>query len=376
MSYLRGPLTREQISSLTANAPERAAAAAPSAAAPAPVTSATAAPSAEASAPAAPAGPSTPARALRDDEVPIAPAVAKGTPAYFLDPAAPWADAVHADATSTHHVAALVARIALLFDDAKAGLQQQEEWEAVISPLAAPFDPAAMVAVDYDARDLRAQGPPNATFRLPEAPIGDPSWFKAASRSIVDHLLANRTVTLQRNEQLGLWSRVGESEAQFAARCDTAATARADAEAAKLTAVLTSKKDRLNATVEQAQRAVEERRSAAKSSRSHELIAGAGDLLGALLGGRRSARSIARSAGSVASRHGRSTATAERVETAEERLTAKLGELEALEQQLHDEVFAIDAKWHEIANTITAVPVALERTDVTVKELALVWIPV
>ena len=53
-----------------------------------------------------------------------------------------------------------------------------------------------------------------------------------------------------------------------------------------------------------------------------------------------------------------------------------MGELEALETQLHDEVFAIDAKWHDVGQAITTVPITLERSDITVKELALVWIPV
>ena len=373
MSYLRGPLTREQIASLTANAPERASAT--SMATTPTLTTATPTSSTASAAPAATAV-SSPARVLGADEVPIAPAVARGTSAYFLDPGAPWVDTVRADPSSAHHVAGIVARVALLFDDTKAGIQQQEEWEAVITPLDAQFDPSAMIAVDYDARDLKAESPANPTFRLPDAPIGDPAWFKSASKSIVDHLLANRTLTLQQNTQLSMWSRVGESDAEFAARCDAAGSAKADAEAAKLTALLTSKKDRVNETIAQAQRAVDEKKSAAKSSRAHELIAGAGDLLSALLGGRKSARSIARSAGSIASRRGQSTAKAERVETAEERLTAKMGELEALETQLHDEVFAIDAKWHDVGQAITTVPITLERSDITVKELALVWIPV
>jgi len=79
MSYLRGPLDRQQIHSLMAG--DAAASAAPG---PAAAASAGAAP---ASAP-APAAPATPA--LGADETAVAPDVASGTPVRWADPASPW----------------------------------------------------------------------------------------------------------------------------------------------------------------------------------------------------------------------------------------------------------------------------------------------
>src|SRR5262245_46560292 len=82
MSYLRGPLTREQIATLMAN--RRAAPAA--AAAPAPA----AAPASGAEAAAAAAA------RVPDDAVTVPPPVADGAPVRWLDPAAPWAAQVGA----------------------------------------------------------------------------------------------------------------------------------------------------------------------------------------------------------------------------------------------------------------------------------------
>ena len=47
-----------------------------------------------------------------------------------------------------------------------------------------------------------------------------------------------------------------------------------------------------------------------------------------------------------------------------------------LEAELAEEVTDIDAKWMAMAKQITTLPVGLERTDVKVTQLALVWIPV
>ena len=51
-------------------------------------------------------------------------------------------------------------------------------------------------------------------------------------------------------------------------------------------------------------------------------------------------------------------------------------QLEDLEAELTQEVTDIDAKWMATAKNITALKVGLERTDVKVTQLALVWIPV
>ncbi len=361
LSYLRGPLTGAQLRTLTKRD-------VPASALPATASTLTT----QAAPP--PAAPSSPP--LSDGHVPIAPSVAKGTSAYFLAPDAPWAEQAHAVRGGTQLEAALIARCSLTFDDAKVGLQETEEWEAVFHPLSRLFDPASSVVVDYDDRDLLTEAPTNAMFVLPEVPIDDPVWFRSVSKLLTDHLVANHTLPLRRNEALKLWARVGETAEAFALRCDAAAQLKADEEAAKIRATLTAKIAKLNDAIDLAERRVEEKRSDAKSSRAHELLAGAGDLLGALLGGRKNVRSITRSVGSAAARAGRSSSKAQRLETAEATVESKMDQLQDLETQLHDDLFAIDAKWDEIGRQITEYPVALERTDVSVRQLSLLWLPV
>jgi hypothetical protein len=50
--------------------------------------------------------------------------------------------------------------------------------------------------------------------------------------------------------------------------------------------------------------------------------------------------------------------------------------LEELEAELAQEVTDIDANWMAKAKNVAALKVSLERTDVKVTQLALVWIPV
>jgi hypothetical protein len=347
MSYLRGPLTRDQISTLMAD--RRSPAIEP---------------------------PVTADAASAADTTPVAPTVAEGIAVRWLDPGAPWAAQVGAAPTSTTFAAGVVATAELRFDDTKADLRHSETFECVLFPLADPPDPAAAEAVDHDPRDLRPDAPDGATYRLPDADVGTKRLFSDLERGLVDHLLASRTVELQRNRELDLVSRPGESPEAFAARCDTAADAGADEQTAAMAKRYEARVARARSALATAEDRVEQAEAARSSRRSDELLSGAGDLLGAIFGGRRSARTIAGKVGGVARRRGRSSEADKRVEVAGNRVEEKAQALADLEADMADELAAIAEAWDAKARAIEPVEVALERSDVRVTDVALVWIPV
>ena len=370
MSYLRGPLTKDQIATLMRDAPRLAAAPVPA------LPTADAAASGEAAVAAPAQGPSVPAPAatLDADATPVAPPVASGVPVRYLDPAAPWAPQIGASPGGVRLQAFLAARVNVRFDDTSAGVDEAQEYESLYGPLDGGLDLESETAVDYDDRDFLETAPGGAAYVLPEAPVAKPSFFTSAQREIVKRLVSTRTLELRRNRDLKLVSRVGETPEQFAERCDQAAQAGADAEAAKIKDRLEAKGDRLRDAAEIAKRRVEEMDTQTRSRQANELIAGAGAVLGALLGGRRSARSISGAIGSAASRHGQTSTAAERRETAEARARQSEDALQEIEQEILDSVARIDAAWREKAQAIETVTIRAEAADVRVAQLALVWV--
>jgi hypothetical protein len=345
MSYLRGPLTKEQIATLMAGREVRPAAD--------PVT--------PAEAPAAPAPP-----------------VAGGVPVRHVHPAAPWLDDVGGVAAGTRLRAYLAARVTLRYDDAATKIDATEEWEALYGPLDDGFVLDAETAVDYDERDFAPTPPDGAVYVAPGAPIADAAFFREAAKSIERRIAGARTLTVHRNRALKLVSRPGETEEEFAARADAAAQAKADEQTAKIRDRLEARRDRLEDALEKAQRRAEELETDQKSRATTELLAGAGAVLGVLLGGRGRSRAIARAGGAIgsaASRRGMTTRAGERRRTAEEKIEATEESLEELEQRILDEVAEIDAAWEAKAHEIEAVEVRLEQSDVRLVELALVWVP-
>jgi hypothetical protein len=356
MSYLRGPLTKDQVELLSGEAPP--------AAPPTPAPQAAPVPAPAAAEP-----------ALGADETSVAPVAASGVPVRYLDPAAQWASSVAASANSARLRAFLAARVSLRYDDAAAGIDTTEDFEALYGPLDGGLDLEQETVVDYDERDLRPDPPAGAAYVLPTAPISQTSFFKEAERDIRGRLVEKRALEVFRNRAFKLTSRPGESRDDFLARCDEAAQAEADKESAKLTARLEAKKDRLQSAIELAQRRVDELDADTRNRTANELVVGAGAVLGALFGGRRSTRSITSAISGAASRRGTTMRTTERRKTAEARLLQSSADLEQLEQEILDELAEIDAEWSAKAQEVESVPIRLEATDLRVTQLALVWIP-
>ncbi len=344
MSYLAGPLTRDQVSGLMKDKYE----APPPTEQPAPDTS-----------------------VAPDDSV-VVPEIAAGTPVYYLDPAAPWAGDIGAARTANRFEAGIVAKVHLTYDDRYAEVDHDETWEAVFFPLGERFDSEQALAVDYDERDFRSEPPDGATYVLPEASLDAAGFFSDATRDLQQHLLRTRSVEVFKNPDLKLYSRVGESRDDFAERCRAAAEDAADADIAKLKDRYETRIERVKSQLVAAERRVRELETDVESRRQSELLSGAGDLLSVFLGGRRRSGGIGR----AARRRSETVRTQERLETAELKLNDKHSELRAIEDELAEDVLEITDKWDAAASNLETVEIGLEKSDIVVDEVAVVWVPV
>ncbi|MFP5488059.1 MAG: ATP-binding protein, partial [Acidimicrobiia bacterium] len=361
MSYLRGPMTRDQIDQLMAPVRERLTSEAADAADAAPSVTADAAAS-------------TPP-ALADDETIVMPEVAEGIAVRWIDPAAPWLADAGGDPTGQRLRSVVVARVRLRYDETKADLLHDTEYECVITDLAASVDASSTIAVDYDDRDLRDAAPDGAVYRLAEARIDTKTFFSSVESGLRDHLTRSLSIEIPTNGELGLFGRPGESGDDFAARCRTAAEQAADAELAKLRDKYEAKVTRLRDQIATAEDRVDVLEEETASRRNSELLSTAGSILGGLLGGK-SRTSILGKLGTAAGRRGRTKAAGARLDAAENKVVRLQEQLEELEAELADEVADIDARWSGAATQVERMAISLERSDVDVSELALAWLPV
>ena len=395
MSYLRGPLTREQITTLMADqresaavrmpepVPEAATSASSAASASAMSASPTSASPTSASPTAATAAPpvsAAPAAPMAGDATTVMPQVAGSIPVRWVDPAAPWLAAVGSDPRGTTASAAVVARVTLRYDDPKADLVHDDEYEAVLHPLLATVDVSRVIAVDYDDRDLRDQPATPCTYRIGDAPIDAKTFWTALERDLVDFLVRSRSMELLVNRDLKLFSRPGETGEAFGTRCYQAADAKADAETADLRSKYEDKVARIRTQMQTAQDRADVLETERDGKRNEELLSTAGSILGGLFSGRKSRGgllgSVLGKAGSAAGRRSRTSAAGDRVEAAHNKVGSLNDQLGQLESELTQEVMEIDTRWNALSKNITTVPITLERSDVRVTQLALAWLPV
>jgi hypothetical protein len=280
---------------------------------------------------------------------------------HYLDPAASWAASV--GSIPGHRLSpGAIARVLLRFDDAKAGIVLDQEYEAILTPLS-PFPTAeSFRAVDYDDRDLLPTPPPGATYRIPPTEVGAKTWWTTLQRDLADHLQRSMTMEIPTNVELKLYGRIGEGAEDFTARCGAAAADAADREIAALQSKYQTKLAAAQRKIDAASNTLQRQRDARASAIGSDAMG----MLGGLFGGRKTSM----------------TSAAKRAATASDKVGAaedKVEELQAvyadLQAELEAEMSTIRAEWETKAAAVSSMSITLAKSDVKVTAIGLVWIP-
>ena len=355
MCYRFGPFTRAQVAELMSEYKSSAA----------PLEEVAVDTATAAAPPAAPAG-------VPVSAVTIAPSVASGIEVSYLDPAAPWAKSLDIDPTGACLAPAAAVTVQLLYDDTRAGVNHTETYEAVIFPLDGMIDVADVHTVDHDERDFVAEAPPGASYQLGNTKLQNKTFWSSLQSDLKNFLVANLSIEVIKCPPLKLYSRVGESEESFVARCREAADNAADVEIANLRTQYARRIDRLKSQISTADARVKELEVDASSRTQGEIMSGLGDLLGAVLSGKFGSSTLNK----AATRRTASRRAKARLETAQQKLDAKQQDLVALEEELEDALVAIADKHDAMVDDRETLEIGLEKTDIRVAEARLVWVPV
>ena len=312
---------------------------------------------------------------LADDESTLSPSLPDSLIVRYPVAAAPWLGAVDAQAGGRRLVAHLAARVELLFDETKAKLRHSQEWEAIIpiGPDGPDVDQA--ISVDFDDRDFTADQPADSVYVLPAIEL-TATAIKRASTELKAKLYSDETVTLHHNAALKLWSRPDENIEDFQIRCEAAADDGADAEAEKIRTKIEKKRDSVEAALAKAEDRTAELETQAQGRKQQQWVDIGSSLLGGLLGGRRKARGLASAARRMSSGRRQTASTESRLESARNRVAEKIDELEELEYEIQEALIEIDDEWSTKASTIEQIEVPLEKSDINIEDMMLVWLPV
>lgn len=336
MSYLRGPMTREEIGRVTE--PARRAAA-------------------QHSKPPQPVEDTTTHQEATVASVTGEKEVAPGIAVSELDPATPWAASVGYNPQGDRLVPAVALTVEMHFDETRADIDHTEMWEAVVHPLPSNPSGATFNEVDHDARDF-VELASDLPYAATDAPISQTSYFTKLRSGVTKYLDRNEELELLRNRKLKTTARPGEEPDAFRERLRIIADDRADAEMAKL-------RTKYEARFRKAQRAYEtavrnaDAASASLDDARGDAIVGMG--LDLLMGRKPRRASSSRGAES-------------RLRSAESKVEATRASYEDIAADMEDALSAIQVKWDEALEETDTMVVGLEADDIRVTEMRLVWV--
>ena len=341
MSYLRGPMTREEVASLTPASVRR--------------------PEEPSDGHRPDDGRPEPVPDGRPDErstsrTPAPPPSASGIPVAWLDPAAPWVGTVGYDPDGDHYEPIVALAVSVHYDESRIGFAHTDTFEAVME-CHRQLRPEDLIQVDHDPRDFRDTADP-LPYTTTET-IDDPGWFTDVRRFVTDHLDRHGEVTAFRHRDLDLVSRPDETRDGFIERVHVAAGNAADAEMAELRTryerrILSARRD-----YEDAVRDADDAAEAAEAARSDALLGAGLDLLM----GRKP----------KLSRTGGRSADA-RLAKAETRVERTRADYEDLGHDLEREAEEIADRWSDAERDVEEIRIGVERDDLRIEALRLVWV--
>ena len=341
LSYLSGPMTRDQIRRLPRTKPESE-----------PPAMGEASPSAVERRPAPLSSP---------------PPAPPGVDVFYL--------AASGAGQGLHYAPGLIGRMEIHYRDARHGVDRVESitLAAAFQEGPVPFDWDHAVPVDPDF--LAAEPIGRAAYAELPAPAQKAVAYARWRKELVRWVSSNRPLSLFRAAAYKLTSQAGEAEGSFRARVAQAAREARDIEVERLRRKYADRFAALQDRLITAEHAVAREEDQVRDQGAKTAISFGGALLGALLG-----RKVV-SAGS-ASRIGSAIKSASRirkekmdVERARERADAVREKLAVLERQFQEEIEGIELRMAPEAAAVETVAIRPRSTEVGIDLFGLVWMP-
>jgi hypothetical protein len=343
ISYLAGPLTREQIKDLVGTGSAQVPSQVPSFAPP--------------SMPTAGPPPVTPSMPTRSDLLPFAPQAEM--PIDYLYESS-------ADSRAKSYSPYLYLTGELIFDDNQLGIYVRKKYFASV-PMEANIDwqgsKLEETEVEYSSEpDQGVMGYETLKTKL------NFSTLRNLQTSFKNYLFAQQVLKLSINRDLKIVSEADESEEALRTRCRGVVEKMIDKEIEKLKDTYQRKIERMEDQMEREKLKVQKLQKEARSKRTEEFLSIGESVLGVLLGGK-SIRGL-----SAAARRRRTTASASsRVELGKTSLSQLEEDILQVQEELEDKIADIEDKFYATADKIEPFDVRLEKEDIIISRQAILW---
>ena len=369
MSYLRGPLTKEQIHVLmNGRQPD----------------SVITAPKAEIGMalgkPAQVASKMTPSGREPLTSPPVLPAeiqqvylpTRRGSAESLQDIEKRESEPIEVQSRSLFYVPAALGMGCIHFADRRLKVDTGQDFALLVQPPSGADTPRWEEAesLDLTSRDLLNRSEPDAHFyQLPES-LNEAREFNTLKDDLIEYLYRNSSLKLLYSPAVNMYSQPKESERDFRVRLSQAAREKRDEEVDSLTQRYETRMRTLQDRLRRTQSTVAMKQADAEA-RKREVVVSAGESVLGMFLGRRSIRS----ASTTLSKYRQKTAAEMRAREAAESAEALQKDIDQIQSELQQETTAITARWDDATKAVEELPVRPNRSDIEVETMALAWAP-
>ncbi|MBC8107243.1 MAG: ATP-binding protein, partial [Anaerolineae bacterium] len=267
----------------------------------------------------------------------------------------------------------------IYFSDPKSGEHVQQQCIRLAELSDGP------VALDWNnARDVnlaesdleRDTTEPGASFGSVPSQLSQPKSFDAWGKLLADAMFRTSKLELLRSASLKISSKPGESERDFRVRLAQTAREQRDAEIDKLRQKYAPKLTMLNERIRKAEMAKQVQAEQASSSKWQAALTVGASILGGLMGRKTIGSANVGRAATAARGVGRTMKESSDVARANENIAAVQQQLDDLNAQSESEISAIRLRVDAASETLERIPLRPKKTDVKVRMVALAWTPV
>ena len=363
MSYLRGPMSRDQVRLLTGNSP---------AAAPTPPRRSSAPTAARISSTQRPEIPATPATAAVTQPaklVVVRPALPPAIPQIFLPSGA--------SGVGQTYTPMLLGAAQVRFADTKAKADFTHTI-ALLTPIkdeVVPVDWAEAEELEIALDEVEKNPAPGIDYGPLPAAASQPANYAKWGRELASVIQSNRRLQLFKSPKFGHISAIGESEGDFRVRLQLAARERRDQVVHALRAKYEPKFSTLNERIRRAEQAIEREAAQARSAKLSTAVSVASTLLGALFGRKAISASTVGRAGTSIRGATRALEQSQDVARAGETADALRQQLADLEARFQDELAQVESANDPTLEVFETLELKPKKGDVLVKLVALAWVP-
>ncbi len=347
MSYLRGPMTREHIKTLTAARKDEVS----SVIAKAPL-SATAATTKT-------AGPAQP--------ITGPPQGPPGTEMFYL--------AASGAGQGLIYYPAVIGRLDVHYSDARYKVDRTETLallsELEDAPVALDWDNA----VEFDPHTLGTSPLPGAAYNALPTAAKKTTAYRKWQTDLLRWVRQNRPLVLFRSKRFNMTSQLGESEGEFRGRLGQAVREKRDLEVEKLRRKYSSRFITLKERLMRSQQAIDREAEQAKSKKIETAISFGTAILGAFLGRKTVSVGSASRVGTAMRSASRMQKEKMDVARAQERSAAIETQLSELETRMQEDIEKIEFSFDPEFEELEEISVKPKSTDITLEVFGLAWVP-